>query len=216
MQFDPSPDVRRTALPGVQTQLNKQTLPFLLSRVKDPDASVRCTVFRALKSIPVPTRSRSLEQRTLLVRRGLVDRVPVVKADASKLFAKWADGTQYLEAFISFFDLSSDRIAEDALGAVLAERPELFNDIDLSAGEKRLGLVPTTDTLTRCCRVLLRRNYPGKVPARPRLRLTLDWLHQSWTAPPFLPFLPQRTSSSSTRASAGSRNTPVVSPEFRV
>ena len=88
MQFDPSPDVRRTALPGVQTQLNKKTLPVLLSRVKDPDASVRCTVFRALKSTPVPARSLSLEQRTLLVRCGLGDLAPVVKAEANKLLAK--------------------------------------------------------------------------------------------------------------------------------
>ena len=140
MQFDPSPDVRRAALPGVHTQLNKQTLPVLLSRVKDPDATIRCTVFRVLKSTPVPARSLSLEQRTLLVRCGLGDRAPAVKAEASKLLAKWVDGTQDLEAFVSLFDLSSDNIAEDALGAVLAERPELLNDIDLSTGEKRPNL----------------------------------------------------------------------------
>ena len=59
-----------------------------------------------------------------------------MKAEASKLLAKRVDGMQDSEAFISLFDLSSDKIAEDALGAVLAERPELFNDIDLSTGEK--------------------------------------------------------------------------------
>ena len=179
MQFDPSPDVRRAALPGVHTQLNKQTLPVLLSRVKDPDATVRCTVFRVLKSTPVPARSLSLEQRTLLVRCGLGDRTPAVKAEASKLLAKWVDGTQELEAFISLFDLSSDNIAEDALGAVLTERPELLNDIDLSTGEKRSGVVSTTDALTRHCRVLLGRNDPGKIAVRTRLRLALHRLHQS-------------------------------------
>ena len=136
MQFDPSPEVRRAALPGVHAQLNKHTLPVLLSRAKDTDASVRCTVFRVLKTTPVPARSLSLEQRTLVVRCGLGDRSPVVKAEASKLLAKWVDGTQDLEGFISLFDLSSDNIAEDALGAVLAERPELLNGIDLSTGEK--------------------------------------------------------------------------------
>ena len=51
MQFDPSPDVRRAALPGVHTQLNKPALPVLLSRVKDPDATVHYTVFRVLNPL---------------------------------------------------------------------------------------------------------------------------------------------------------------------
>ena len=80
----------------------------------------------------LPARSLSLEQCTLLVRCGLGDRAPVVKAEASKLPAKWVDGTQDLEEFISLFDLSSDKTAEDALGAVLAGRQELLNDINLS------------------------------------------------------------------------------------
>ena len=110
MQFDPSPDVRRAAPPGVHTQLNKQTLPALLSRVKDPDATVRCTVFQVLNTTSLPARSPSLEQRTLLVRCCLGDRGLVVKAKASKLLAKREDGKQVLEAFISLFDLSSDRM----------------------------------------------------------------------------------------------------------
>ena len=148
VQFDPSPDVRRAALSGVHTPINKQTLPVLLSRVKGPDATVRCTVFLVLKPTPVPARSLSLEQRTLLVRCGLGDRAPVVKAEACKLFAKWVDATQDLEEFISLFDLSSDKTAEDALGAILAERPELLNDIDLSTGEKCSAHASTTDALT--------------------------------------------------------------------
>ena len=38
---------------------------------------------------------------------------------------------------------------------------------------KRSGLTSTTGALTRCCRVFLRRNDPGKVAARPCLRLAL-------------------------------------------
>ena len=136
VQFDPSPDVRRAALPGVHTQLDKQTLPMLLSRAKDPDPNVRRTVFRVLRTTPVPARSLLLEQRTLIVRHGLGDRSPIVKAEASKLLASWVDGMKDLEEFVSLFDLSSDKIAEDALRAVLAERPELLGDIDLSAGEQ--------------------------------------------------------------------------------
>jgi condensin complex subunit 3 len=139
MRYDPSPEVRRAALPGVHTQINKHTLPVLLSRAKDPDANVRRTVFRILKTTPVPVRSLSLEQRTLIVRYGLEDRAPVVKAEASKLLASWVDGMKDLEEFVSLFDLSSDKIAEDALGAVLVERPELLNEADLSAGENRSG-----------------------------------------------------------------------------
>ena len=59
-----------------------------------------------------------------------------MKAEASKLLASWVDGAKDLEGFIPLFDLSSDRITEDALEAVLAERLELLNDIDLSTGEK--------------------------------------------------------------------------------
>ena len=139
MQFDLSPEVRRAALPGVHTQLDKRTLPVLLSRAKDPDTNVRRTIFRVLKTTSVPARSLSLEQRTLVVRYGLGDRSPVVKAEARKLLASWVDGTKDLEEFVSLFDLSVDKIAEDALGVVLAERPELLNDINLSTGEKRSG-----------------------------------------------------------------------------
>ena len=62
-----------------------------------------------------------------------------MKAEASKLLASWVDGAKDLEGLISLFDLSSDRITEDALEAVLAERPELLNDIDLSIGGKCSG-----------------------------------------------------------------------------
>ena len=63
------------------------------------------------------------------------------RKDRSEQVARWwVDDMQDLEAFISFFDLSSDKIAEDVLEADLAERPELLNDIDLSTGEKRSGL----------------------------------------------------------------------------
>ena len=165
----------------------------------------------------MPARSLSLEQRTLLVRCGLGDQPPVVTAKASKLLAKWVDGTQDLEAFISLFDLFFDKIAEDALEDVLSGRPDLLNDIDLSTGKKHSGLASTTDALTRRCRVLLRRNDLGKIAARPRLRLPLHRPHQSSrplrAPPPFSPFSPSRSSFFSTLASAGFRNTPVVSPE---
>ena len=48
VEFDPSPDVRRAALPGMHMQLNKKTLPVLLSRSKDPDANVRRTSLNPL------------------------------------------------------------------------------------------------------------------------------------------------------------------------
>ena len=71
-----------------------------------------------------------------------------MKAEASKLLANWVDGARDLEEFISLFDLSSDKTAEGALGAVLAECPELLNDIDLSTGEKCSRHASTTDALT--------------------------------------------------------------------
>jgi hypothetical protein len=130
MQFDPSPDVRRAALPGVHTQLNKQTLPVLLARAKDPDANVRRTVFRILKTTPVPARSLSLEQRTLVVRYGLGDRAPVVKTEASKLLASWVDGAKDLEDFMSRSSTYPLMISlrKTLCVAVLAERPELLKD----------------------------------------------------------------------------------------
>ena len=100
-----------------------------------------------------------------------------MRAKASKLLAKWVNGTQDLEAFISLFDLSSDKIAEGALGAVLTERPELLNDTDLSTGEKRSGLGSTTDALTRRCRVLLEEMTPEKSLLARVLRLALHRLH---------------------------------------
>lgn len=60
-----------------------------------------------------------------------------MKAEANKLLASWVED---LEDFVSLFDLSSDEVAEDALCSVLAERPELLNDFDLSTGEEPSGL----------------------------------------------------------------------------
>ena len=148
-QFDPSPDVR----PAVHMQLNKQTLPVLLSRVKDPGATVCCTVFRVLNPLLSP-----------LVHFRL--------SGAPYLLAILVDGTQDLEAFISLFDQSSDKTAEGTLGVVLAERPEYLDDIDLSNGENRSGLASTTDALTRRCRILMGRNDTRNIAARTRLFLT--------------------------------------------
>ena len=127
-----------------ETQRTDRTIakqsPPLLGPVHSDSCVRRCTIthgsdetrlldkLRTIRSpdtrnvtTPVSARSISLEPRSLLVRCGLGDRTPIVKVEASKLPAKWEDGTQVLEAFMSPFDLSSDKVGDDSPGTVLAE-----------------------------------------------------------------------------------------------
>ncbi|KAI0360255.1 ARM repeat-containing protein [Trametes cingulata] len=108
MAYDSSPDVRRAALLNIPP--NPQTLPALLARTRDVDASIRKLVYTSvLEKYCLPTdrtpaaataastvgfthpRALTIAQRELIVRNGLGDREESVKAAARKLLGAWVD-----------------------------------------------------------------------------------------------------------------------------
>ncbi|KAI0363430.1 ARM repeat-containing protein [Pilatotrama ljubarskyi] len=105
MAYDTSPDVRRAALLNIPP--NPQTLPALLARTRDVDASIRKLVYTSvLEKYCLPKdrtpaaastvgfthpRALSIAQRELIVRNGLGDREEPVKAAACKLLGAWVD-----------------------------------------------------------------------------------------------------------------------------
>lgn len=158
MNYDPSPEVRKAALSNVH--LTPETLRAILVRTRDTDLTVRKVIYDSVlaKHITIVVgddqtevmglthpRGMTIAQRETIVRNGLGDRVPVVKAAAEKLLAIWVDvvGSTKADAednmshtaekqllnFLAMFDLAEGKIAEDALISVLKSRPDLFESL---------------------------------------------------------------------------------------
>jgi condensin complex subunit 3 len=100
---------------------------------------------------PTHPRALSIQQRELVVRNGLGDREPAVRAVAASLLATWVDvadmdsenkrdsarddkGGKGLErrvlAFLTLFDLAEGTVAADALPRVFQARVDIFDNIE--------------------------------------------------------------------------------------
>lgn len=67
------------------------TLPILLTRTRDEDTILRKLVYRhVLAALPTPL-ILSIAQREEVVRNGLGDREPAVRAAAANLIGGWVD-----------------------------------------------------------------------------------------------------------------------------
>ena len=85
-------------------------------------------------------RALTIAQRELIVRNGLGDREPAVRAAAGKLVGAWVDavsvGTKkdaVLEdvlAFLGTFDLRESAVVEDALLSVFVTRVDVFDALE--------------------------------------------------------------------------------------
>ena len=93
-------DVRRAVLQNLP--LGPQTLPALLDRSRDVDATIRKLVYtHVLEKYCHPSdfgqvgfthpRALSIAQREMIVRNGLGDREESVKAAAAQLLGQWVD-----------------------------------------------------------------------------------------------------------------------------
>jgi condensin complex subunit 3 len=185
-QYDLQPHVRTAALPGISLPLNIDTLPFLLSRTRDVDASVRKAAFRIVQQVPV--RGLSVAQRSLIIRNGLGDREAAVRTEVGKLVYHWAitcsdyqhnpkDGKKGaqksdvkidVDEFLDLFDLWDGTVAEEALKALVYKRPNILDDLDLSKGMSS-GRFHDNYTYGFTFRGLLGRLYPFKSPPRTRI-----------------------------------------------
>ncbi|KAI5780914.1 nuclear condensing complex subunit [Geopyxis carbonaria] len=90
MQNDPSADVRRTILYNLTP--TPATLPYLLERTRDVDATTRRSVFTRLLPNIGDFRQLKLAMREKLIRWGLNDRDESVREAAKKMFNyKWVE-----------------------------------------------------------------------------------------------------------------------------
>jgi condensin complex subunit 3 len=121
-------DVRRAAL--LATPATERTLPNIITRIRDPDVSLRQRVFQhSLPQIPHP-RVLTIVQRERILRTGLGDREFMVKDAAQALALKWLDALDGdLVKFLETFDLVGGDVAELALTAVFEARPALLDSI---------------------------------------------------------------------------------------
>ena len=151
-------DVRRAALLNIP--ITVETLPSVLARTRDIDTTVRRLVYGNILlthaeppdgAMPGAAHPRALTiaQRELIVRNGLGDREPTVRAAAGKLVGAWVDavsvGTKkgaVLEdvlAFLGTFDLRESAVVEDALLSVFVTRVDVFDALEFDGGFLSFG-----------------------------------------------------------------------------
>lgn len=160
LKYDTSPEVRRAAL--VNIHVTADTIPHLLTRTRDLDSNVRKHTYSTVlerncnigegednKSVGnAHPRFLSIEHREMVIRHGLGDREPSVRAAAANLVGTWVDvmrnpdqivknetPAQELEQtmllFLKLFDLQEVTIAEEALMSVFKTRAEVFDNLEL-------------------------------------------------------------------------------------
>ena len=110
----------------------------LLSRTRDVDPIVRKLLYSNVlfETLSHP-RQLSIAQREKVVRDGLGDRDPSVRAAAGKLIASWVDTLEgSLENFLTIFDLVGEAheggVADEALRSVFVTRPDILDGCDFN------------------------------------------------------------------------------------
>ncbi|KAF8268083.1 nuclear condensing complex subunit [Lactarius quietus] len=167
LAHDPSADVRRAALLNIP--ITVETIPSVLARTRDIDTTVRRLVYGNILlthaeppdgAMPGAAHPRALTiaQREQIVRNGLGDREPAVRAAAGKLVGAWVDavsvGTKkgaVLEdvlAFLGTFDRRESAVVEDALLSVFVTRVDVFDALEFDEEFWR-GLTPEKAFLIR-------------------------------------------------------------------
>ena len=152
-------DVRRAALLNIP--VTAQTLSSVLARMRDVDTTVRRLVYGSVllahaelpdDAMPGSAHPRALTiaQREQIVRNGLGDREPAVRAAAGKLVGAWVDvvsvGTKKgailedLLAFLGTFDLRESAVVEDALLSVFVTRVDVFDALEFDGAHLLYGI----------------------------------------------------------------------------
>jgi condensin complex subunit 3 len=161
-------DVRRAALLNIP--ITAQTLPAVLTRTRDIDMTVRRLVYGSIllahvelpdDAIPGAAHPRALTiaQREQIVRNGLGDREPAVRAAAGKLIGAWVDAVSVgkkdavledLLAFLGTFDLRESAVVEDALLSVFVTRVDVFDALEFD-GAHLFSLVSSSHNIWAPC-----------------------------------------------------------------
>lgn len=152
-------EVRRAALLNIP--IAKHTLPAILARSRDTDTVMRRLLYSAVleKNCATPDGSAmgllhprvlTIAQRELIIRNGLGDREPAVRAAAGSLLGAWVDvvrGSAKAEegggvmddvlALLGLFDLNENTVAEDALLSIFATRVDIFDQLEFKGAYVR-------------------------------------------------------------------------------
>ena len=160
LKYDTSPEVRRAAL--VNVNVTAETIPHLLTRTRDLDSGVRkhtystvlernCAIGEGEDSKTVGhahPRFLSIEHREMVIKHGLGDREPSVRAAAASLVGTWVDVMrnpdqivrnetpgqaleQTMLSFLTLFDLQEVTIPEEALMSVFKTCNDIFDNLEL-------------------------------------------------------------------------------------
>ncbi|EDR03702.1 chromosome condensation complex protein [Laccaria bicolor S238N-H82] len=130
---DPAPEVRRAAL--LNLPINEKTLPLILDRTRDTDDTNRKLVYNAVLEAnvtqgPTDPRALTIAQRELIVKNGLGDRVPAVRAAAASLIARWVETENSgVLALLKLFDLANGGVAADALLSIFTTNETIFDNL---------------------------------------------------------------------------------------
>ncbi|KIK98064.1 hypothetical protein PAXRUDRAFT_824294 [Paxillus rubicundulus Ve08.2h10] len=149
---DPAAEVRRAALLNIP--IAQHTFNHILARTRDTDTVMRRLVYSSVLEKHCVTldgsgiglahpRVLSIAQRELIIRNGLGDREPAVRAAAGSLLGTWTDVARGdakdedgktvqddVLALLNLFDLNESTIAEDALLSVFATRVDIFDHLE--------------------------------------------------------------------------------------
>ncbi|KAF8548053.1 hypothetical protein OG21DRAFT_814500 [Imleria badia] len=169
---DPAAEVRRAAL--LNMPIAQHTLPAILARSRDTDTVMRRLVYSAILENNCTTadgsamgslhpRVLTIAQRELIIRNGLGDREPAVRAAAGSLLGVWVDVARGatkpeeggavmddLVAFLGLFDLNENTVAEDALLSIFATRIDIFDQLEFKDAFWD-ALTPEKAFLARVC-----------------------------------------------------------------
>ncbi|THH04391.1 hypothetical protein EW145_g5552 [Phellinidium pouzarii] len=130
---DPAAEVRKAAL--LHIPLVPHSLPGILSRARDVDASVRRLVYTPVLEQLEHPKQLTIVQRNFIVRTGLKDREQVVRSAAAKLVSSWADllSGDILQ-FISLFDFdlveTEDHPAAQAIFSIFETRADILDNLE--------------------------------------------------------------------------------------
>ncbi|TFK38229.1 nuclear condensing complex subunit [Crucibulum laeve] len=174
LAHDTAPDVRRAILMNLTP--NATTLPHILARTRDTDPTIRKVVYGTVlkdnlmqgeeEKTMGPTHPRALTilQREQIIRNGLGDREPSVRAAASALLGLWADIVAMKSEedqdqedvsvergvlnLLELLDVGVSTVAADALLSIFTSRVDIFENIEF--GDRFwTSLTPETAFLAR-------------------------------------------------------------------
>ncbi|EPY51307.1 condensin complex non-SMC subunit Cnd3 [Schizosaccharomyces cryophilus OY26] len=131
LQNDPSPDVRRAVLLNIE--VSKVTLPFILERARDVDATNRKCVYSKVLPKIGDFRYLSIKKRVRILKWGMNDRDDSVQQAASNMLAyQWIESADnnLLELLERLDVVQNSEVANLAIKCFFTTRLETLTEIE--------------------------------------------------------------------------------------